>query len=87
MYKINFSNPIHVHFIGIGGISMSGLAKILNHKGFKVSGSDSSESALTDELSKEGCHISYPQSADNISEDINLVVYTAAIKSSNPEPG
>lgn len=85
MYKINFSNPIHVHFIGIGGISMSGLAKILNHKGFKVSGSDSSESALTDELSKEGCHISYPQSADNISEDINLVVYTAAIKSSNPE--
>lgn len=85
MYKINFNSPMHVHFIGIGGISMSGLAKILCNKGFTVSGSDSTESALTDDLSKDGCHISYPQSADNITDDMNLVVYTAAIKSTNPE--
>ena len=40
MYQIDFQNPIFVHFIGIGGISMSGLAEILLQKGFRVSGSD-----------------------------------------------
>jgi len=85
MYKINFNNPIHVHFIGIGGISMSGLAKILCNKGFTVSGSDSATSALTYELEQDGCVISYPQNADNINASINLVVYTAAIQSTNPE--
>lgn len=49
MYKIDFNNPIHIHFIGIGGISMSGLAKILLSEGFTVSGSDAHSSALTDE--------------------------------------
>ena len=52
MYKINFTQPIHVHFIGIGGISMSGLAEILLKEGFTVSGSDNKESALTDQLEK-----------------------------------
>lgn len=85
MFKINFDNPIHIHFIGIGGISMSGLAKILCEKHFTVSGSDSAESALTDDLSACGCSISYPQSADNIKEGIDLVVYTAAIHPDNPE--
>ncbi len=50
MYHINFNNPIHVHFIGIGGISMSGLAHILRDKNFTVSGSDAAESALTKNL-------------------------------------
>ena len=50
MYKINFGEPIHVHFIGIGGISMSGLAEVLLKEGFAVSGSDAKESALTDHL-------------------------------------
>ena len=85
MYKIDFNNPIHVHFIGIGGISMSGLAKILLSKGFTVSGSDSNSSALTDELKGDGCLISIPQSAGNITNDIDLVVYTAAIHPDNPE--
>ena len=44
MYKLNFNEPIHVHFIGIGGISMSGLAEILLEKGFTISGSDSKAS-------------------------------------------
>ena len=39
MYKIDFSKPIHIHFIGIGGISMSGLAEILHEEGFTISGS------------------------------------------------
>ncbi len=45
MYKINFKQPVHVHFIGIGGISMSGLAEILLKEGFRISGSDNKESA------------------------------------------
>ena len=47
MYNINFNQPIHIHFIGIGGISMSGLAEILLKEGFVISGSDTKESALT----------------------------------------
>ncbi len=47
MYKINFRKPIHLHFIGIGGISMSGLAEILLKENFHISGSDSKESELT----------------------------------------
>ena len=45
MYKLDFNKPINVHFMGIGGISMSGLAEILHDEGFKISGSDSKESA------------------------------------------
>ena len=51
MYHINFENPCHIYFIGIGGISMSGLAEVLMKEGFTVSGSDSKESPLTDHLS------------------------------------
>ena len=79
MYKIDFQKPIHIHFIGIGGISMSGLAEILLEEGFTVSGSDSKESPLTEKLEKEGAVIHYGQSADNITDDIDCVVYTAAI--------
>ena len=44
MYQIDFNKPEHVHFIGIGGVSMSGLAAVLLTKGYKVSGSDAKES-------------------------------------------
>lgn len=57
MYTINFNKPIHIHFIGIGGISMSGLAEILLQEGFTVSGSDSKESPLTDHLTAKGAQI------------------------------
>ena len=85
MYKIDFQKPIHIHFIGIGGISMSGLAEILLKEGFTVSGSDSKESPLTKKLEKEGAVIHYGQSADNITDGIVCVVYTAAINRRNPE--
>ena len=85
MYKINFDKPSHVHFIGIGGISMSGLAAILLKEGFVVSGSDSHESELTDRLQAAGARIAYQQAADNITDGIDVVVYTAAIHPSNPE--
>ena len=85
MYKINFEKPIHIHFIGIGGISMSGLAEILLEEGFTVSGSDSKESPLTKKLESEGAIIHYGQRAENISDGIDCVVYTAAINKANPE--
>ena len=85
MYKINFNQPIHVHFIGIGGISMSGLAEILQGEHFTISGSDAKESALTKHLEEKGMQIFYGQTASNVIEGIDLVVYTAAISEDNPE--
>ena len=85
MYKIDFQKPIHIHFIGIGGISMSGLAEILLKEGFAVSGSDSKESPLTKKLESAGARIIYGQKAENITTDIDCVVYTAAISKTNPE--
>ncbi|MEF9945207.1 MAG: UDP-N-acetylmuramate--L-alanine ligase [Lachnospiraceae bacterium] len=85
MYKINFHKPLHIHFIGIGGISMSGLAEILLKEDFIVSGSDSKESPLTDHLERKGASIFYGQKASNIQEGIDVVVYTAAIHEDNPE--
>lgn len=85
MYHINFNEPIHVHFMGIGGISMSGLAEILLDAGFPVSGSDQKKSPLTEHLTSIGAKINYGQCAANITNDIDLVVYTAAISKDNPE--
>ncbi len=85
MYQLDFNHPIHIHFIGIGGISMSGLAEILIDKGFKVSGSDTKASSLTELLSRKGATIYYGQKAENLSSDIDLVVYTSAIHPDNPE--
>ena len=85
MYEIDFSKPIKVHFIGIGGISMSGLAEILHNAHFTISGSDRAPSELTKKLEDEGATVFYGQRAGNITDDIDLVVYTAAIKDDNPE--
>ncbi|MDE6607724.1 MAG: UDP-N-acetylmuramate--L-alanine ligase, partial [Lachnospiraceae bacterium] len=79
------NHPIHVYFIGIGGISMSGLAEILLARGFKISGSDSRKSALTDALERKGAQIFIGQKEANITSDIDLVVYTSAIHPDNPE--
>ena len=85
MYKINFNQPVHVHFIGIGGISMSGLAEILLEEHFTISGSDARESDLTRHLEHMGVTVYYGQAASNIKEGVDLVVYTAAIREDNPE--
>ena len=85
MYQIDFQHPIHVYFCGIGGISMSGLAEILKSKGFRVSGSDRDESAVTRHLRDNGIPVYTPQKAENITDDIDLVVFTAAIHEDNPE--
>ena len=85
MYTLDFNRPIHVHFIGIGGISMSGLAEILLDRGFTVSGSDMKASELTDHLSAMGARIAIGQKASNITDGIDPVVYTAAIHEDNEE--
>ena len=64
---------------------MSGLAEILIDEGFTVSGSDSHESELTDHLAAKGARIACGQSADNIVDGIDVVVYTAAVHPDNPE--
>ena len=85
MYQIDYNRPVHIHFIGIGGISMSGLAAVLLKRGFTVSGSDAKESPLTDWLSGLGASIVYGQKAENIADEMDVVVYTAAIHPDNPE--
>lgn len=85
MYQINFQNPIHIYFIGIGGISMSGLAEILLTEKFQISGSDRAPSDLTHILTAQGARVYYGQREENITPDIDLIVYTAAIKPDNPE--
>ena len=87
MYEIDFSKAgsLHIHFIGIGGISMSGLAELLLSEGFTVTGSDSKQSPLTEKLTSLGAKIGYPQCAANVTDDIDAAVATAAIHPDNPE--
>lgn len=85
MYEIDFNNPIPVYFIGIGGSSMSGLAELLHSRGFSVSGSDQNHSAACEHLEGMGISVFYGQRAENITPEIKLAVYTAAIHEDNPE--
>ena len=83
--KLNFSQCKKVHFIGIGGIGISAIARMMMLEGKKVSGSDRDESNITHELAKLGATISIGQSAENVDEETDLVIYTVAIAEDNPE--
>ncbi len=85
MYTIDFQNPCSVYFVGIGGISMSGLAEILHDAGFQVSGSDWKTSPLTQALENKGIRISYGESADNIPAQVDCAVLTSAVREDNLE--
>lgn len=86
MHKLDLkNNSAPVYFIGIGGISMSGIAELFLDKGFKVSGSDLHKSAVTKRLEELGITVYYSQDGKNLTSDIGLVVYTAAIHEDNPE--
>lgn len=74
-----------IHFIGIGGISMSALAEICLNKGYDVSGSDMSKSTMTDKLASQGAKIYIGQKKENIVDGLDMVVYTAAIHPDNEE--
>lgn len=73
-----------IHMIGIGGVSMSGIADILLNMNFKVTGSDMNKSAVTDRLEKQGIHVTIGHFPENV-HGSDIVVYTAAIKPDNPE--
>jgi len=83
-FDINRDKNLKVHFVGIGGISMSGLAETLLHYGYKVSGSDSHTSEIIDKLIRKGATINIGHDASNILGS-DMVVYTAAVKWDNPE--
>ena len=83
--KLNLGRTKYVHFIGIGGISMSGLAEILHRDGYIVSGSDWTATDITKHLVGLGINVRLGNDAAYITDDIDLVVYTAAVKPNNPE--
>jgi UDP-N-acetylmuramate--alanine ligase len=79
-----FKNIKKVHFVGIGGIGMSGIAEILLSRGFEVSGSDKSLTEITERLSKLGMTIYEGHSPENI-KDVDVLVYSSAVTLDNPE--
>ena len=74
-----------IHFIGIGGIGMSGIAEVLITLGYRVQGSDAKASKITDRLVKLGATFFEGQRAANIGDDVAVVVMSSAIKKGNPE--
>ena len=73
-----------IHFTGIGGIGMSGIAEILHELGYQVQGSDIAEGANVRRLRKRGINVSIPQTAENL-DGVSIVVISTAIKPDNPE--
>ena len=79
-----FGKTNHIHFIGIGGIGMSGMAELLFKLNFKISGSDQKESDRTNVLNDMGINIFIGHSLSNI-EGADVVVYSSAVKDTNKE--
>jgi UDP-N-acetylmuramate--alanine ligase len=74
----------HIHFVGIGGIGMSGIAEVLLNLGYHISGSDTKETEVTRRLRSLGCEVSYGHRRENLKE-ADVVVTSSAIRSGNPE--
>ena len=83
--NIDLNKIKKIHFIGIGGIGLSAIARFMKEKGKEVSGSDLSHSLMTEKLEKLGIKIQIGQSEKNISQDIDLIIYTTAIPKDNSE--
>jgi len=75
---------VRVHFIGIGGIGLSALARLLKHNGYEISGSDIYETSITNKLRDKNISITIPHNKSAISNQ-ELVIYSAVIKQDNPE--
>ncbi len=80
-----FSSIKKLHFVGIGGIGMSGIAEILIDQGFKVTGSDKAASDNTERLQSLGAKISIGHDAKNLEPDVDALVYSSAVTPDNPE--
>ena len=76
--------PRRIHIVGIGGIGLSAIARVLLARGVRVSGSDQTASPLTDELARLGARISIGHRAENVGET-DLVLVTSAVADENPE--
>lgn len=80
-----FSSIKKLHFVGIGGIGMSGIAEILLDQGFKISGSDKMLSEVTERLQKLGAEIFEGHRVKNVKNDVDALVYSSAVSLDNPE--
>ena len=83
--NIDLNATKKIHFIGIGGIGLSAIARLMKERGKEVSGSDLSPSLMTEKLEKLGIKIYKGQLEENISQDMDLIIYTTAISKDNPE--
>src|SRR5881397_1552011 len=80
-----FEKKHHVHFVGIGGIGMSGIAEVLLNMGYVVRGSDQTDSETTRRLARPGAAVTIGHSPANVPEAVDVVVISSAVKMSNPE--
>ena len=85
MKNVDLSKIKKAHFTGIGGVGVSAIARMMLAEGKIVSGSDTSDSAIIDELRKLGAKIFLGHSADNVASDVDLIVYTPAVTADNAE--
>ena len=79
-----FKKYQHIHFVGIGGIGMSGIAEVLLNLGYRISGSDAKKSAITDRLETLGAKVFEGHNAANVN-DAQVVVTSTAVRPDNPE--
>ena len=80
-----FEKKHHVHFVGVGGIGMSGIAELLLNMGYVVSGSDLAESETTRRLERLGAVVEIGHAPDHVLGHIDVVVISSAVRMSNPE--
>jgi UDP-N-acetylmuramate--alanine ligase len=80
-----FSSIKKIHFVGIGGIGMSGIAEILLDQGFRVSGSDRAGSDNTERMQELGAEVFIGHTASNLGADVDVLVYSSAVPPDNPE--
>jgi UDP-N-acetylmuramate--alanine ligase len=82
---VNVLGKTHrIHFVGVGGIGMSGIAELLTNLGYRVSGSDAKASEVTDRLAALGVEVTVGHRAENVGE-VDVVVFTSAVRADNPE--
>lgn len=85
IFKLNsIKNCKHIHMVGIGGVSMSGIAEIMHNWGFEVTGYDAASSEITDKLIQNGIKVAFQHDLSDLNT-ADLVVYTAAISPDDPE--
>lgn len=81
----SFRKPRKVHFVGVGGVGMSGIAELCLHMGHDVSGSDMTENEATRRLVRLGARVTLGHNADLVGPETDVVVISSAVKYSNPE--